>query len=144
MALERSSRPKLFIIFLSYHQITFEVHLKFPQVVDMTRIKKSFQKPCHAYFGCPTALTLYSVFLLKSNTNTKSRVLWVCLDFLPTFSFFSDKNHLEKGLKVSKFRKQIMVPKLLPKNKPSSFSWKITTSRFIQKESLPSFFKKAR
>ena len=36
-------------------------------------------------------------------------------------------------LKVSKFRKQIMFPKLLPKNKPSSFSWKITTSRLIQK-----------
>ena len=36
-------------------------------------------------------------------------------------------------LKVSKFRKQIMVSKLLPKNKPSSLSWKITTSRLIQK-----------
>ena len=36
-------------------------------------------------------------------------------------------------LKVSKFGKQIMVPKLLPKNKPSSLSWKITTSRLIQK-----------
>ena len=36
-------------------------------------------------------------------------------------------------LKVSKFRKQIIVPKLLPKNKPSSLSWKITTSRLIQK-----------
>ena len=39
----------------------------------------------------------------------------------------------ETELKVSKFRKQIMVPKLLPKNKPSSLSWKITTSRLIQK-----------
>ena len=36
-------------------------------------------------------------------------------------------------LKVSKFQKQIMVPKLLPKNKPSLLSWKITTSRLIQK-----------
>ena len=36
-------------------------------------------------------------------------------------------------LKVSEFRKQIMVSKLLPKNKPSSLSWKITTSRLIQK-----------
>ena len=45
-------------------------------------------------------------------------------------------------LKVSKFRKQIMVPKLLPKNKPSSLSWKITNSRLIQKESLSSFCKK--
>ena len=36
-------------------------------------------------------------------------------------------------LKVSKFRKQIMVQKFLPKNKPSSLSWKITTSRLIQK-----------
>ena len=45
-------------------------------------------------------------------------------------------------LKVSKFRKQIMVSKLLPKNKPNSFSWKITTSRLIQKESLSSFCKK--
>ena len=36
-------------------------------------------------------------------------------------------------LKVSKFRKQIMVTKLLPKHKPSSLSWKITTSRLIQK-----------
>ena len=39
-------------------------------------------------------------------------------------------------LKVSKFRKQIMVSKLLPKNKPNSLSWKITTSRLIQKESM--------
>ena len=36
-------------------------------------------------------------------------------------------------LKVSKFRKQIMVPKLLPKNEPSSLSWKITTTRLVQK-----------
>ena len=46
------------------------------------------------------------------------------------------------ALKVSKFRKQIMVSKLLPKNKPNSLSWKITTSRLIQKESLCSFCKK--
>ena len=45
-------------------------------------------------------------------------------------------------LKVSKFRKQIMVSKLLPKNKTNSLSWKITTSRLIQKESLCSFCKK--
>ena len=45
-------------------------------------------------------------------------------------------------LKVNKFRKQIMVSKLLPKNKPNSISWKITTSRLIQKESLCSFCKK--
>ena len=32
-------------------------------------------------------------------------------------------------LKVSKFRKQIMVSKLLPKNKSNSLSWKITTKR---------------
>ena len=43
MALERLSRPKLFIIFLSYHQITCEVDLKFPQVVDMTRKRKAFK-----------------------------------------------------------------------------------------------------
>ena len=43
------------------------------------------------------------------------------------------KERIENALKVSKFRKQIMVPKLLPKNKPSSLSWKITTSRLIQK-----------
>ena len=40
---------------------------------------------------------------------------------------------IHNPIKVSKFRKQIMVPKLLPKNKPSSLSWKITTSRLIQK-----------
>ena len=45
-------------------------------------------------------------------------------------------------LKVSKFGKQIMVPELLPKTKPNSLSWKITTSRLIQKESLSSFCKK--
>ena len=39
-------------------------------------------------------------------------------------------------LKVSKFRKQIMVSRRLSKNKPNSLSWKITTSRLIQKESL--------
>ena len=49
---------------------------------------------------------------------------------------------LDIQLKVSNFRKQIMVPKLLPKNKPSQLSWKITTSRLIQKESLCSFCKK--
>ena len=36
-------------------------------------------------------------------------------------------------LKVSKFRKQIMVQKLLPNNKPSSLSWKFSTSRLVQK-----------
>ena len=42
-------------------------------------------------------------------------------------------NHRHINLKVSKFRKPIMVPKLLPKNKSSSLSWKVTTSRLIQK-----------
>ena len=40
------------------------------------------------------------------------------------------------------FVKQIMVSKVLPKNKPNSLSWKITTPRLIQKESLSSFCKK--
>ena len=55
---------------------------------------------------------------------------------------FIQSSLLRSLLKVSKFRKQIMVSKLLPKNKPNSLSWKITTSRLIQKESLCSFCKK--
>ena len=36
-----------------------------------------------------------------------------------------------RRIKISKFRKQIMVPKLPPKNEPSSLSWKITTSGLV-------------
>ena len=91
--------------------------------------------------------------LLRSNvvtsagvsTNLSSRNTWDYFEFSSPFiqliefcGFVLYQGMKVEGLqvvllKVSKFRKQIMVPKLLPKNKPSSLSWKITTSRLIQK-----------
>ena len=64
------------------------------------------------------------ILLLIKTIATKSRTS-VDMDGILNFDCYR--------LKVSKFWKQIMVPKLLPKNKPSSLSWKITTSRLIQK-----------
>ena len=45
--------------------------MNFPQVVDMTRKRKSFQKPCHAYFGCPAALPIYSVCQIPTYIKSK-------------------------------------------------------------------------
>ena len=65
MALKRSSRPKLFIIFLSYHQITCEVHLKFPQVVDMTRKKEKLSKTMPCILWMPNSTTFIFCFSTK-------------------------------------------------------------------------------
>ena len=46
---------------------------------------------------------------------------------------YNNKTEKKYVVKVSRFQKQIMVSKLLPKNKANSLSWKITTSRLIQK-----------
>ena len=60
----------------------------------------------------------------------------------------SDISNLQKWilewLKVSKFRKQIMVSNLLSKNKPNPLSWKITTSRLTQKRESMFFLQEDR
>ena len=79
MSLERScSRPKLFIIFLSCHQITCEVDLKFPQVADMTR-KEKLSKTMPSVLWMPNNSTTY-IFCLSTLDSG--------IDVGPTFIFF--------------------------------------------------------
>ena len=75
---------------------------------------------------------LLKMIFERENSNNKAECnemfdLYVDGTKIEISRFFSDWN--VPLLKVSKFRKQIMVSKLLLKNKPNSLSWKVTTSR---------------